>query len=165
MARSRRWSASEDIFSAQLSRVSIRYVLYLHALCIRLNAVWGAICIPLTHSLSLHLYLQYICGIYGEYRYILQQLPKTQLRTAAQAALCIQLFMHRQLDLSGCLGIPHPPPHIPPSLPCPIPSPMAEQSTCDNISKEATDRRHSISVSISSSPQNPCRVWEIILIS
>lgn len=109
MARSRRWSASEDIFSAQLSRVSIRYVLYLHALCIRLNAVWGAICIPLTHSLSLHLYLQYICGIYGEYRYILQQLPKTQLRTAAQAALCIQLFMHRQLDLSGCLGIPHPP--------------------------------------------------------
>lgn len=57
MARSRRWSGSEDIFSAQLSRVSIRYVLYLRALCLRLNAVWGAICIPLSLSLSLHIYL------------------------------------------------------------------------------------------------------------
>lgn len=51
MARSRRWSGSQDIFSAQLSRVSIRYVLYLRALCLRLNAVWGAICIPLTLTL------------------------------------------------------------------------------------------------------------------
>lgn len=50
--------------------------------------------------------------------YIYLQLPKTQLRTAqAQAvALCIQLFMHRQLDLSGCLGIPQPYP-LPESLP------------------------------------------------
>lgn len=105
--------SSVDIFSAQLSRVSIRCILYLRAaLCLRLNAVWGAICIPLSLSLSQHIYVQvyiYICGIYGEYRYILQQLPKTQVRTAAQAALCVQLFMHRQLDLSGCLGIPLPP--------------------------------------------------------
>lgn len=48
--------SSVDIFSAQLSRVSIRYILYLRAaLCLRLNAVWGAICIPL--SLSQHIYV------------------------------------------------------------------------------------------------------------
>lgn len=139
LKRSWRWSSSLFL-DGQLSRVSIRYILYLCPLSTT------KCCLGSYLYLSLYIYhISMERGVLCIHICIWQQLPKTQLRTAeAQAvALCIQLFMYRQLDLSGCLGIPQPylslawvPACLSPSL-----SLLVEQSTCDNISKEATDRR------------------------
>lgn len=132
LKKSWRWSSSLFL-DGQLSDTFC-----ICALCLRLNAVWGAICIS-----------RYISTIYQWeeecYAYIYMATASENPTENRRGTGCGVMHSAIYVSPAWLKWLPRYPPTVslawvPPSL-SPSLSLLVEQSTCDNISKEATDRR------------------------